>query len=208
MKRESFKNKKNSRPNKQRRSQRAHKAVLTALRDLLMEQPLTTISIEAIAERAGVGKQTIYRWYPDKASLYMDLYDTESPGSLNVPDMGSLEKELNQVSLQIWRFWKETASGQAFRQLLASCQSNAQSLAELRDSFMPPRRMITGDILKRAVARGEIAEENFDVLIDMVIGFNWYHLITDSLEDESVIPIMTSIILYGIMGPMNSKRRV
>ena len=196
----SSKKKRNSRPNEQRRSRRAHKAVLDALRDLLIEQPLTSISIEAIAERAGVGKQTIYRWYPDKASLFMDLYNTESPGSLNVPDMGSLEKELNQVSLQIWRFWKETASGQAFRQLLASCQSNAQSLAELRDSLMPPRRMITEDILNRAVVRGEIVKENFDIIIDMVIGFNWYHLITDSLEDESVIPIMTSIILFGIMG--------
>jgi len=73
----------------------------------------------------------------------MDLYNTESPTSTQIPDVGSLEIELTKASLQIWRFWKETASGQAFRQLLASCQHNAQSVDRLREVYMPSRRKIT-----------------------------------------------------------------
>jgi AcrR family transcriptional regulator len=184
--------------NGQRRSQRAHRAVLEALSELLLEQPLTEISIEAIAERAKVSKKTIYRWYPSKASLFMDLYNRESPNSMNIPDVGSFELELNQASLQIWRYWKNSAAGQAFRQLLASCQHDAQSLKELRDEYMPPRRKITKDIIDRAVGRGEIEDKNYEFVVDMVIGFNWYHLITDSLEDESVILRMTSAIIRGI----------
>jgi AcrR family transcriptional regulator len=193
-------------PNILRRSKRAHSAVLKALGELLLEKPLTSISIEAIAERAGVSKKTIYRWYPDKASLFMDLYHKESPTADNIPDVGSLEIELNRASLQIWRFWKETASGQAFRQLLASCQQNAQSMDKLRDLYMPSRRKITKDVIDRGIARGEIKKKNYDFLIDMLIGFNWYHLITNSLDDESVIPRMTSVLIRGIKPDLPRKR--
>jgi AcrR family transcriptional regulator len=185
-------------PNIQRRSERAHSSVLKALRELLIEQPLTSISIEAIAERASVSKKTIYRWYPDKASLFMDLYNSESPTSTQIPDVGSLEIELNKASLQIWRFWKETASGQAFRQLLASCLHNAQSVDQLREVYMPSRRRITKDVIDRAIARGEIENQDYGYVIDMMIGFNWYHLITNALDDESIIPKMTSVLIRGI----------
>ena len=129
-----------SQPDERRRCQRARQAVLTALADLLTEQPLSTISIEAIAKRAGVGKQTIYRWYPDKASLFIDLYDSDVASKICIPDMGSLEEELNELSLRIWHLWRETARGKAFRHLIASAQSNVQSLNQLQDAFMPRQR--------------------------------------------------------------------
>jgi AcrR family transcriptional regulator len=179
------------------RSQATHQAILTALRELLSEHPLAEISIEAIAKRAGAGKKTIYRWWPDKASLFADLYDSDNPQTLCVPDMGSLEKELTLASMQIWRFWRESPSGQAYRQLLAICQFNVQSLNELRDVLMPRRRKIVQDILDRAVTRGEIREKDCVILIDMVMGFNMYHLITNSLEDDSVISKMISILVNG-----------
>jgi AcrR family transcriptional regulator len=191
------KEKNGSKPVGRPRSQNTHRAILDALRELLTERPLTSISIEAIAKRAGAGKKTIYRWWADKASLYADLYDTDSPNSINVPDMGSLDKELTEASMQIWHFWRGTASGQGYRQLLASCQSNAQCLNELRDVFMPRRRKVVQDILDRAIARGEIDKKDCNVLIDMVMGFNMYHLITNSLDDDSVIPIMISNLVNG-----------
>ena len=77
-----------SQPDERRRCQRARQAVLTALADLLTEQPLSAISIEAIAKRAGVGKQTIYRWYPDRASLFIDLYDSDVASRVNHPRYG------------------------------------------------------------------------------------------------------------------------
>jgi AcrR family transcriptional regulator len=196
---EQIKNKKqNPRPNEGRRSKRAHDAVLEALKLLLTERPFNQISIEAVAERAGVGKQTIYRWYKDKSSLFMDLYNRESPGSIDIPDMDSLDKELIEVTLQFWRFWRGTANGQAFRHLVATCQLNEKSLDELRNVFMPKRRKITQDIFDRAIARREIENGNYDFLIDMMIGFSWYHLLTNTIDNESVIPAMVSVILYGI----------
>ncbi len=187
-----------SQPDERRRCQRARQAVLTALADLLTEQPLSTISIEAIAKRAGVGKQTIYRWYPDKASLFIDLYDSDVASKICIPDMGSLEKELNELSLRIWHLWRETARGKAFRHLIASAQSNVQSLNQLQAAFMPRQRMFLQQLLDRAMAREEIERANYEVLIDLFFGFNWYHLLTNTLDNESVITVMISTLLNGI----------
>jgi AcrR family transcriptional regulator len=187
-----------SQPDERRRCQRARQAVLTALADLLTEQPLSTISIEAIAKRAGVGKQTIYRWYPDKASLLIDLYDSDVASKICIPDMGSLDKELNELSLRVWHLWRETAMGKAFQHLIASAQSNAQSLNQLQDTFMPRQRAVLQQVLDRAMARDEIERADYDVLIDLFIGFAWYHLLTNTLDDESIIPVMISTLLNGI----------
>ena len=173
--------------------------MLTALADLLTERPLSTISIEAIAKRAGVGKQTIYRWYPDKASLFIDLYESDVASKICIPDMGSLEKELNELSLRFWHSWRETARGEAIRHLIASAQSNAQSLNQLQDTFMPKQRRLLQQVLDRAMARDEIERVDYDVLIDLFIGFTWYHLLTDTLNNESIIPVMISTLLNGIM---------
>jgi AcrR family transcriptional regulator len=187
-----------SQPDEHRRCQRARQAVLTALADLLTEQPLSAISIEAIAKRAGVGKQTIYRWYPDRASLFIDLYDSDVASRINIPDMGSLEKELNELSLRIWHLWRDTARGKAFRHLIASAQSNAQSLNQLQNTFMPKQRRFLEQLLDRAIARGEIERFNYNVFIDLLIGFYWYHLLTNTLDDESIIPTMISTLLNGL----------
>ena len=55
-----------------RRSKRAHEAILTAAAELIHERPYSDVCIEAIAARAGVGKQTIYRWWASKAAVLME----------------------------------------------------------------------------------------------------------------------------------------
>jgi len=185
-------------PDERRRCQRSRQAVLTALADLLTEQPLSAISIEAIAKSAGVGKQTIYRWYPDRASLFIDLYDSDVASRVNIPDMGSLEEELNELTLRIWDLWRETARGKSISHLIASAQSNAQSFNQLQNTFMPKQRKFVEQLLDRAIERGEIEKSNYDVFIDLLIGFYWYHLLTNTLDNESIIPLMVSMLLYGL----------
>jgi len=174
-------------------------ACLDALRDLLNEHPLSSISIEAIAERSGVGKPTIYRHYRDKSALFIDLYERESAGRFLIQDMGSLEKELTELVIQTWRFWRETASGQGFRQLIARSQSSIPSLNRFRDEFLPRRRVFLEVILRRAITRGEIPDDDYTAFIDLFFGFNFYHSLTNNLGDESVIPKEISILLRGII---------
>ena len=57
-----------------RRSERSHEAILAATQRLLLERGYRELTIEGIAARAGVGKQTIYRWWPSKAALVLEAY--------------------------------------------------------------------------------------------------------------------------------------
>src|ERR671919_2973889 len=57
-----------------RRSERSHEAIIAATQQLLVERSYPEVTIEGIAARAGVGKQTIYRWWPSKATLVLEAY--------------------------------------------------------------------------------------------------------------------------------------
>src|SRR5271156_3813613 len=62
-----------TRVNPRRRSEKSRTAIVSATRELLMERGFDGLSIEAVAARAGVGKQTIYRWWPSRAALVADV---------------------------------------------------------------------------------------------------------------------------------------
>src|SRR5690606_26897196 len=71
------------------RSEESRRAILDATRRLLTHVPIAKISIEAIAKKAGVGKTTIYRWWPNKQSVVMEAVFSQ-PGFQNmVPQAGN-----------------------------------------------------------------------------------------------------------------------
>lgn len=79
-----------SEPDRARRSEKSRQAILAATRALLSEVGYRKVSIEAIAARAGVGKQTIYRWWPSKGAVifesFLDLSESDGQGiSLPTP---------------------------------------------------------------------------------------------------------------------------
>ncbi|WP_246268269.1 TetR/AcrR family transcriptional regulator [Nonomuraea typhae] len=86
-------------PNPARRSERSRQAVLDAARRLVSELGYEKVSIEAIAARAGVGKQTIYRWWPSKGAVIFDSFLALSTDgeSIRLPDTGDLEADLKTV---------------------------------------------------------------------------------------------------------------
>ncbi|MER7370679.1 TetR/AcrR family transcriptional regulator, partial [Nonomuraea wenchangensis] len=88
-------------PDPARRSQRSRQAILTAARELITEMGYAKLSIEAIAARAGVGKQTIYRWWPSKGAVVLDAFLALSEAGpeqdMALPDTGDLEADLKVV---------------------------------------------------------------------------------------------------------------
>ncbi|MFI6227353.1 TetR/AcrR family transcriptional regulator [Micromonospora echinospora] len=87
-------------PDAARRSDRSRLAILAAARDLVVEVGYPRVSIEAIARRAGVGKQTIYRWWPSKGAVVFDAVralSEDETGVITLPDTGDLEADLKTV---------------------------------------------------------------------------------------------------------------
>jgi AcrR family transcriptional regulator len=84
-----------------RRSERSRRAILTAALDLVEEAGYAKLSIEGIAARAGVGKQTIYRWWPSKGAVLLDallaLSEDQAGEVQALPDTGDLEADLKAV---------------------------------------------------------------------------------------------------------------
>src|SRR5580698_2035927 len=76
--------------NRYGRSEEARQAVLEAADDLLAEIGFAAVTIEGIAARAGVGKQTIYRWWSSKTDVLMDNFSADARSELALPDLGSV----------------------------------------------------------------------------------------------------------------------
>ena len=70
----------------ERRNERSHRAILQATQDLCREHGYAGITIEGIAARAGVGKQTIYRWWPSKHAVVLDAFQHSISPRTDFPD--------------------------------------------------------------------------------------------------------------------------
>jgi AcrR family transcriptional regulator len=151
------------------RSPEAHAAILRAALELAVEGGLRSLSMEAIAARAGVGKATIYRRWKSKEALF-----AEAIGSIavapEVPDTGSVRGDFEHVT--------GTALGrmapEAFRvlpRLLADAADEPELLEALQTALLRPRRAALAEILRRGTERGELrADLDVDLVTDMLIG--------------------------------------
>ena len=155
-------------------------AILEAAEAVLAERGCAGFTIEAVARRARAGKPTIYRWWPSKAALLIDVYQRQK--RVAVPDTGDIEQDLRGFLRNLFDHWRDTPSGSIFRSLIAEAQSDVSAAKALSD-YGRSRRSSTGAIIERAMARGEVAAD-VDPLVaaDMIASFAWTHLLTDRLD--------------------------
>lgn len=178
-----------------RRNPAAEAAILEAARALLAEKGYAGFSIDEVARRAGAGKPTIYRWWPSKADLFIAVYAADKAAAIQAPDTGDLAGDLAAYTSALWRFWRETPSGAAFKGLLAEAQASDPALTALREKFLPVRLSDLGCVFTRAAERGEITAEDAPALLRLYIGFHWVHLLTGRIdEDPALIDQMARLI--------------
>lgn len=187
-----------------RRSGRAHEAILAAAIEVAGRRGYGGASIEAIAAAAGVGKQTIYRWWPNKPALFIEVYGRLVPAGRVAEDTGSLAGDLRALLARLSRLYTSTAAGPILSGLVADAQASPALAQQLRDSYVAPRRSIVGSILDRAAARGEIGP-GYDVAFasDMFSGAVWFRLLLGepSLDDRFVDQLVAAL-LGGVTAPV------
>jgi AcrR family transcriptional regulator len=160
------------------RSEQARQAVLAAAVRLIEEDGYGSLTIEAIALRAGVSKQTIYRWWSGKADIVLDALEESSSQTATAPDSGSLESDL-RVFLR--RAIADMAAGNAelLGALLAETQLDSGFAASFRTGFLARRRLPLRELLIRARERGEVASAtDIEVLGDLLFGALWYRILS------------------------------
>ncbi|HJP75289.1 MAG TPA: TetR/AcrR family transcriptional regulator [Pseudonocardiaceae bacterium] len=165
------------RPRGRPRSAASQQAILDAALGELRERGYAALTIEGIANRAGVGKQTIYRWWSSKADVVLDALLDLTSTRIVVPDEGSLSDDLIAFLRATFR---QRGQRPVLIGLMAEAVLDPAFATQFRDRFLFSRRAALRSIMQRAVERGEVAAElDLELLIDVVYGVLWYRLLLD-----------------------------
>lgn len=161
-------------PNPARRSERAFQAILDATGELVADHGLAATSIDQIAARAGVGKQTIYRWWPNKAALVLD-YAQERARPVPEPDTGSLRGDLGRLAADLVSALSDSPAGRVCAELIGSAEADPDFARSFREAFVSRRRATVLAVLGRWQERGEVrADVDLEVATDLLYGPIWY----------------------------------
>ena len=163
-----------------RRNPATEEAILDAAEGLLREGNLAAFSIEAVARRARAGKPTIYRWWPNKTRLLLDVYQRQKM-AMDEIDTGSIESDCLAFLERLFAVWRDD-TGHVFRSIFAEAQSDEAAAEALRD-YTAGRRAVTGRIFERAKARGELADTADPAIgAEIIAAYAWARLLTGRLE--------------------------
>ena len=160
------------------RSERAQTAILTAAGELLLSAGLDAVSMDAVAERAGVSKATIYRWWPSKETLALDALHREWSADAAVPDTGAVRSDL----LALLRPWVRQIRNRPYARVIGALLTEARSNPAFADEYLArlvtPRRARAATVLARAVDRGELpAAIDIDLVLDLIYGPLYHRLL-------------------------------
>ena len=166
-----------SKPLASRRSETSRLAILDAALALCREQGYAKVTIEAIAARAGVGKQTIYRWWPTRSAVVLDallaatLVDTPFP--LTDSARGDFRTHLRSVARLF-----ASPSGALIREMVAESQADPAVADDFRTRFWAPRRELSLARLERGIAEGQVRRDiPREPALDALYGPLWIGLL-------------------------------
>jgi len=160
------------------RSEKAHAAIFQAALGLLDEVGYAALSIEAISERSGSAKTTIYRWWPSKAAVVLDAYIHTRARQIAVKSTGTLSDDLERFVAATCRALRETSAGPAMAALMAEAQNDPKIAQVFREKWIEGRRSVLKGILSDGLARGELSPAiDLEVLADCIYGPIWYRLL-------------------------------
>ena len=145
-------------------------AILRSTLKLLSENGFSDLTIEEIADRAGVGKATVYRWWPDKGALIADAFASSTTRRLRFPDTGSVYTDMSRQMRQLIKVFRGRR-GRIVAAILAAGQNDRDLIAAFRDRFLWPRRHEAYATLDRGIRRGELRKDiDRDLLLDSLYG--------------------------------------
>jgi AcrR family transcriptional regulator len=183
------------------RSERSRAKILKAAAALLITHGPRRMSIEGVADRAGVSKATIYRWWESKGELALDALVGELVAKMkDVPDTGSLEGDLRDYIRTVVRTYGNPTIGRTQAAIIGEMQSDAALRRAYRVRVTDPLRSASRKIFTRAIARGEIpAGTDVDLLLDLLVGAVFIRLLFDiSPLNQRVADAMVDVVLGGI----------
>lgn len=178
------------------RSADAQRRVLAAARALLAERGLSGLTVEGIAARAGVGKPTIYRQWPNAQAVAMDAFlETEEA----VPGVSGRDPALTMLRRQLYGIATAFSSpaGRSTAAMIAAAQNDSELAKVFRNRFILRGRETGRALLAQAVAEGTVrGDVDVEVMLDLIYAPLFFRLLighgplnrafTDALLDTAM----------------------
>jgi AcrR family transcriptional regulator len=157
------------------RSERARRAILDAALAIAAAEGYGAVTVKGIAEAAQVGRQTVYRWWPNAAYVLLEALFERGEREAAPVDSGDARRDLR-------RFLTETfelagVAGPVLMGLVADAAHDVELSAGVR-ARLGERQGMLGQILRQGQARGQLGGAcSVDLIVDLVFGAMWYRLI-------------------------------
>jgi len=180
------------------RSDRAHQDILQAFRELLISEGFDKVRMEHVATRAQVSKATIYRHWPKKQDLALELLLELATPHLAVPDVGDTRTELLATVLGPMRALTETDYGPVTRELLSEIARNPELGDPFRSSVIQIRRDEVARVIARGVRRGDLRPDvDPAVATEMLVGPVYWRLLFGGPLDAPFAEVIVDEVLQG-----------
>ena len=159
------------------RNEELDQVILDTTFELLKHKKVSELSVEAIATKAGVGKNTVYRRWSCKAAIVVDTLLAKVNSESIFPDTGSVYEDLRQQMLGLVKAL-DGSLGPLMKAVIAECQSEPQVFETFRHRFVELRRTETKEVLRRGISRGQLsADTDLDLLMDTLYGPIYFRLL-------------------------------
>jgi AcrR family transcriptional regulator len=190
-----------------RRNPLLHQAIIAAATEVLAKEGPTRFTIEAVAKLAGCGKPTIYRWWPSRPALLLEVFERAVQEEMRPAEGKNLAKDIAANLRQIWRLWRKESLGSLYRLILSEMILEEEGARYLREVFIPRRQAFTAIAFEAAKDRGEIPPEtDIKFLMDLLYGYSVFRLITREIGDddipERIGAAITKLARTGVRSPV------
>jgi AcrR family transcriptional regulator len=185
-----------------RRNEAARAAILDATMGLLRSGGLNALTIDAVAQAAGVGRQTIYRWWPSKGAMLAEAMGLQAASVVPPHDSGSFETDLTRFWVDSFRSLQDPGMRRGLQDVAAAAQHD-EHVAEALAGFTAQRRDALRAVLQRGVDQGRLSPAaDLDILVDLAYGFLWYRLLVGHrpLNEQAAQDLTANIIAAGSGG--------
>jgi AcrR family transcriptional regulator len=183
-----------------RRSEKARKAILEAAMELCREVGYPALTIEGIARRAGVGKQTIYRWWSSKGAVLLEGINDLAGVSTDFPSTGDIAADLrSQMSATAGLLASELFEPYT-RGLIPAAQNDPDIAESLLEDILQPRIRACRDRLVQAQKDGQIRDDvDLADAVDLLYGPLYYRLLLHTRPvDPADVPRMIDLAMQGL----------
>ncbi len=188
------------------RDERADRAILAATLELMAEKGAHDLRMEDVADRAGVGKATIYRRHRSKDELITAAV-AALVSEITVPDTGSTRHDLLALMRNAIEVYRGSVHAAVMPSLVEAMSRDAELARLVREEFLARRRAALRAVLERGMDRGDLrADLDRELALDVLGGPLFYRLlITGGPINEQLAEGVVELILRGFAPPAATK---